>query len=143
MKTKHFLKEMDHERIQAAIERTEERTSSDIVVYITHKPAPDPLAAATEIFARRHQAGKAQDDSLLLFFSPPSRTYAVVGGRALHEKFGQDWWDEISGILRAHFRTRYFCEGIESAIKFARKALWEHFPADRADRTGQADIIEE
>ena len=56
---------------------------------------------------------------------------------------GQEWWEEMAGMMRTHFRTRYYSEGIESAVNFAGEALRYHFPADDVDRTGQADIVEE
>ncbi len=143
MTTKHFLNHLEHERIHRAIQRAESGTSADIVVYITRKKAPDALAAAHEVFTRRHLDKAANDNSLLIFLSPPSRTFAVVGGKALHEAVGQDWWEELAGLLRAHFRTRYYSEGLVNAVNFAGEALRCYFPADKVDRSGQADIVEE
>jgi uncharacterized membrane protein len=141
--TKHFLNHLEHERIQRAIQRAEAGTSGDIVVFITHKKAPDPVAAAQEVFTRRHLNKAANDNSLLIFLSPPSRTFAVVGGKALHDAVGQDWWEELAGMLRTHFRTRYYSEGLAQAIDCAGEAFRAHFPADKVDRTGQSDIVEE
>ncbi len=143
MTTKHFLNHLEHERIHRAIQRVEKDTSADIVVYITRRKAPDALAAAHEVFTRRHLDKAAKDNSLLIFLSPPSRTFAVVGGKALHDAVGQDWWEELAGLLRTHFRTRYYSEGLVNAINFAGEALRHHFPAQQVDRTGQQDIIEE
>ena len=63
MTTHHFLTHLEHERIHAAIKRAEKGTSGDIVVFITHKKAPDALAAAQEVFQRRHHKGLAKDNS--------------------------------------------------------------------------------
>ncbi len=143
MTTHHFLTHLEHERIHAAIKRAEAGTSGDIVVFITHKKAPDALAAAHEKFKRLRLHKATNDNSLLIFLSPPSRTFAVVGGQALHDAVGQDWWEELAGLMRTHFRTRYYSEGLVSAIKFAGEALQYYFPADQVDRTGQTDIVEE
>lgn len=144
MKTTKFLSTLEHERIKKAIERAEQHTAADIIVYITHKEAPDALAAAKEIFTARKLDQAEADLSLLIFVSPPSHSFAVVGGKALHEKMGQGWWDEVAGILRTHFRTRYFSEGIETAIQFISRSLRGPFPAEfEADRTGQDDLIED
>lgn len=143
MRTYHFLNHLEHERIRAAIQRAEKGTSGEIVVYITHKKAPDALATAQEVFKRRYLKRTAKDNTLLIFLSPPSRTFAVVGGQALHDAVGQEWWGKLAGILRTHFRARYYSEGLESAIKFAGEAFRYYFPAKQVDRTGQADIVEE
>ncbi len=143
MKTKHFLSNIEHALVHDAIRKAEAGTSGDIVVYITHKAAPDALAAAQEVFTRRHLEKSAHDNSLLIFLSPLSQTFAVVGGKALHEAVGQAWWDELAGVLRTHFRTSYFTEGLVESIKKAGHALQQHFPADHVDRAGQSDIVEE
>ena len=75
MTTKHFLNHLEHERIQHAIQRAESGTSGDIVVFITRKQTPDALAAAHEVFTRRHLNKAAADNSLLIFVSPVSRTF--------------------------------------------------------------------
>jgi uncharacterized membrane protein len=81
---------------------------------------------------------------LLIFLSPPSRTFAVVGGQALHDAVGQEWWEELAGMMRTHFRTRYYSEGLESAVRFAGEALQYYFPVqEEVDRGSQPDIVEE
>jgi uncharacterized membrane protein len=143
VKTKHFLSKLEHTLVHDAIRKAEAGTSGDIVVYITQKEAPDALAAAQEVFTRRHLEKAAKDNSLLIFLAPVSQTFAVVGGKALHEAVGQAWWDDLAGVLRTHFRTSYFTEGLVESIKKAGHALKNHFPADNVDRAGQSDIIEE
>ena len=143
MKTSHFLSKLEHERIEEAIRKAEDGTSGDIVIFITHKPAPDALAAAHQVFTKRHLEKAIDDNSLLIFLAPTSQTFAVVGGKALHHAVGQAWWDELAGVLRTHFRTAYYSEGLVSAIKLAGDALKQYFPAENVDRTGQSDIVEE
>ena len=143
MKTRHFLNKLEHERIHETIRAAETGTSGDIVVYITHKPAPEALAAAQEVFTRRHLEKTADDNSLLIFLAPTSQTFAVVGGKALHHAVGQAWWDELANTLRTHFRTAYYTEGLVEAIKLAGHALKHHFPADKVDRAGQSNIVED
>ena len=143
MKTRHFLNRLEHDRIQRAITAAEEGTSGDIVVFITHKPAPDALATAQEIFARRHLEQAVDDNSLLIFLAPASQTFAAVGGKALHDRVGQAWWEELAGLLGGHFRDGRFTDGLIAAIERAGVALKAHFPATGVDRSGQADIVEE
>jgi len=143
VKTRHFLDKLEHELINDAIRKAEAGTSGDIVVYITHKAAPDALAAAQQVFTKRHLEKAADDNSLLIFLAPTSQTFAVIGGQALHKAVGQAWWEELAGVLRTHFRTAYYSEGLVAAIKLAGHALKQHFPAENVDRSGQSDIVEE
>jgi uncharacterized membrane protein len=143
VKTRHFLNKLEHDRIHRAIMQAETGTSGTIVVFISHKPAPDALAVAQEAFTRRHLEKAADDNSLLLFLAPASQTFAAVGGKALHDRVGQAWWDGLVALLGSHFRDGNFTEGLVAALERAGQALREHFPAGKVGRTGQPDIVEE
>jgi uncharacterized membrane protein len=144
VKTKHFLNKLEHEQIHRAVVEAEHGTDGNIVVFITHKSAPDALAAAREVLGRRHRKNLAGDKTLLLFLAPQSQTFAAVGGKTLHDRVGQVWWDELVKQLGQHFRDGNFTDGLLTAIRRAGHALREHFPAaGETDRTGQHDIVEE
>ena len=143
MKTKHFLKAVEHARVHAAIQAAESGTSGDIVVYITHKRVTDPLAAANAEFRKLGLETATNKDSFLLFVAPQSQKFAVVGGTALHEKTGQAWWDHLSALLTRHFKEGRYTDGLIAAIEEAGQKLKAHFPAQTTDRTGQHDIVEE
>jgi len=143
MKVRHFLSALEHDRIHQTIQAAEEGTSGDIVVFITHRRIEDPLAAATEKF-RELRPGSAKDDNnLLIFVAPKSQKFAVVGGKDLHEKVGQTWWNELSELLTRRFKQGHFTDGLIAAIDRAGNALRTHFPATATDRTGRSDIVEE
>jgi uncharacterized membrane protein len=108
MKVKHFLSALEHARVHAAIQDSEQGTSGDIVVYITHKRVTDPLTAAQREFRKLGLETAANKDGFLLFVAPASQKFAVVGGTALHDKTGQAWWDHLSALLTRHFKeSRY------------------------------------
>jgi uncharacterized membrane protein len=143
VKTRHFLDELEHARVHDAIRQAETGTSGDIVVCITHKAVPDALAAAQAVFTRRHLQKAVDDNSLLFFLAPKSQTFAVVGGKALHERVGQAWWDDLAKLLHQHFRIGAYTDGLVEAIELAGETLQRHFPAGKVDRTGQSDIVDE
>ena len=143
MKVKHFLSTLEHTRVHGAIQAAETGTSGDIVVYITHKPVTDPLAAANDEFRKLGLETATSKDSFLLFVAPQSQKFAVVGGTALHAKVGQAWWDHLSTLLTRHFKEGRYTDGLIAAIEEAGTKLKHHFPAKTADRTGQQDIVEE
>jgi uncharacterized membrane protein len=143
VKAKHFFNQLEHDRITAAIQAAERGTSGDIVLFITHHAVRDALAAAHTVFTRRHLEKAADDNSLLLFLAPKSQTFAVVGGKALHDRVGQDWWDALIGTLTHHFKQGRFTVGLVAAIEKSGHALQRHFPAQDVDRTGQSDIVED
>ena len=138
-----FIDQIDYERVHAAIKAAEEGNSADIVLYISHRKAPEPLPAAQAVFTKLKLDRAKDDNSLLIFISPKSRTFAAVGGTALHAKVGQAWWDDMVGTLTTHFKQGQFTAGLLAILAHAGEALRHHFPAEGADRAGQADIVEE
>jgi uncharacterized membrane protein len=143
MKIKHFLSTLEHDRLHQAIRAAEEGTSSDIVLYISHRKVTDPLAAASGEFRKlRLDAAKAQN-SLLIFLAPKSQTFAVVGGTALHDKVGQEWWNDFISLLTVAFKDGRYTEGLVASLELAGRALKHHFPDAAPDRSGQKDIVEE
>jgi uncharacterized membrane protein len=143
MKVKHFLSALEHARVHAAIQDSEQGTSGDIVVYITHKRVTDPLTAAQREFRKLGLETAANKDGFLLFVAPASQKFAVVGGTALHDKTGQAWWDHLSALLTRHFKESRYTDGLIAAIEEAGQKLKHHFPAKNTDRAGQQDIVEE
>ena len=143
MKAKHFLSKLEHERITNAIKSAEADTSGDVVLFITHRAVNDALTAAHMIFTRRHLEKAADDDSLLFFIAPKSHTFAVVGGKALHDQVGQAWWDALIALLQRHFKAEDYTGGLVGAIEVAGHALKKHFPANGVNRSGRNDIVED
>jgi uncharacterized membrane protein len=143
MKVKHFLSALEHDRIHQAIRSAEKGASGQIVVFISHRKAEDPLAAANHEFRKLRLETATDKNSLLIFLAPKSQKFAVVGGAALHAKVGQAWWDELIALLTRHFREGRYTDGLAATIEQAGRALQTHFPASAPDRTGQRDIVEE
>ena len=143
MKFKHFLNGLEHQRVHHAIRTAEEGTSGDIVLYITHRAVSDPVTAADKQFRKLRLETATYKNSLLIFLSPKSQKFAIVGGTALHEKLGQTGWDQLVGILTRHFKEGRYTDGLIAAIEEAGRHLKIHFPAIAPDRTGQHDILEE
>jgi uncharacterized membrane protein len=143
MKMKHFLSAVEHKRLHAAIQKAEEGTSGDIVVFLTHKRVPDALAAAHDEFRKLRLEKAAAQNAILFYVAPESQTFAVVGGTALHHKVGQVWWEDMTSLLARHFRAGRFTEGLIAAVERAGAKLQELFPAAHVDRTGERDIVEE
>ncbi len=128
-----------HEAIRAA----EEANSGDIVVFITRRHVSDALAEAKKEFEKLHLQQAVDHNSFLILLAPRSQTFAVIGGTALHEKVGQAWWNALIELLTRHFKAGRYTEGLVAAIDRAGEALKTHFPAEKVDRQGQADILEE
>ena len=142
MKLRHFLDQIEHDHIHRAIQAAEENTAGRIVVYIGHRRVADPLAEARRLFRKLGLESDREKAALLLFVAPKTRKFAVVGGKALHEKLGQAWWDHLAEMIAQDFREGRYTAGLLAAIEEAGRVLQAHFPAAPHSSRGP-DVIEE
>jgi uncharacterized membrane protein len=143
MKTKELFRELDHERITAAIREAEKRTSGEIRVYVSHRKVHDPRHAAAHHFVKLGMDKTKQRNAILIFIAPESQNFAILGDTAVHARCGEAFWESIAGAMRELFRQRKFTEGIIHGIDTAGKLLAQHFPADGKDQHELADPVAE
>jgi uncharacterized membrane protein len=129
MKTKHLFRELDHDRIAAAITEAEKHTSGEIRVYISHRSVDDPRHAAAHEFMKLGMDKTKHRNAVLIFLAPESQNFAILGDVAVHTQCGEAFWEEIAAAMRDFFRQGNFTEGIVHGINVAGKVLAQHFPA--------------
>lgn len=136
-----FVKQLTHERIHAAIQEAEKKSSGEIRVMISHKPAPDPLAAGQAAFLRLQMERTKYRNAVLLFVAPRSRTFAVIGDEAVHAKCGDDFWRQLAGAMTDYFKRGDYTDGLVHGINRAGDLLAEHFPRDTDDKNELSDDV--
>ena len=128
MKTGHFLSQLQHDQIIAAIRGAESRTTSHIRVYISHHRAPDPVAKATRHFRWQRLNRHPGRNAVLIFVAPKSQTFAVVGDQAIHQHLGEAFWTNLTAEMAVHFKAGNFTAALLAAINQAGAELARHFP---------------
>jgi len=129
MRTKEFLGKLEHDRIVKAIKDAEAKTSGQIGVYVQRgKLNGDPLIAAQKKFHRLRMHKTAERNAVLIFVAPRARKFAVIGDQAVHEKFGEAFWQRLVEGMRPHFQNEKFSHALVEAIEETGRALAEHFP---------------
>jgi uncharacterized membrane protein len=142
VKLRHFLDQIEHDHIHRAIQAAEENTAGRIVVYIGHRRVADPLVEARRLFRKLGLESGGDKAGLLLFVAPKTRKFAVLGGKALHEKLGQEWWDRLAEMIAKEFREDRYTAGLLAAIGEAGRVLHAHFSTAPHSSRGP-DVIEE
>jgi uncharacterized membrane protein len=84
MKPRHFLKQLEHDRIVSAIADAEKNTSGQIRVLVSHRKIDDPVAAAGKEFQRLGLQRTPYRNAALIFVAPRSHRFAVIGDQAVH-----------------------------------------------------------
>jgi uncharacterized membrane protein len=138
MKPKAFLKELDHDRIVAAIRDAEARSRGELRVHVAGGDVGDVQQAAAKQFEAFGMTATAERSGVLIYVAPVSRKFAVIGDTGIHERCGPSFWSEVAAAMEADFRAGRFSDGIVNGIARAGEALARHFP--RA--AGGADVNE-
>ena len=143
MRHRRFIGTLAHERIHAAIHGAEQKTSGEIRVMVSHKRAPDPVAAARHAFLRLGMQQTKHRNAVLIFVAPRSRTFAVIGDEAVHARCGDGFWRELADAMTGYFKRGEYTDGILHGISRAGELLSAHFPRDPDDHNELADDVVE
>lgn len=133
---------IDDARVTSAIAAAEARTSGEIRVLLSREKAPDPVATAQLHFDQLGMRKTAARNGVLIYLSPVSRTFAIIGDIGIHEKCGDAFWRLLAAAMEAHFKKGEFTEGLVEGIEHAGKLLAENFPRSPDDRNELPDKIE-
>lgn len=129
MRTKEFLSQLDHDRIVGAIKAAEATTSGQIRVYVQRGEfAGDPVIAAQEKFRKLGMQATHERNGVLIFVLPRARKFAVIGDEGVHQKCGDEFWQQLVERMRTHFQSEHFTDALVEAIEETGKLLARHFP---------------
>ena len=142
MKANQFIQQLREPEIVAAIQAAELKTSGELRVFISHKDAADPVAAAQEEFNRLGMTKTKDRNAVLIYLAPGSRKFAVIGDQGVHARCGDNFWQELARVMATHFRAGEFTTGIVHGLKRAGELLAEHFPRRPEDSNQLSDRVE-
>lgn len=128
MHPKKLIKQLPHDAMVVAIRETEQKTSGQIRVLISHKSVDDPVAAAQKEFERLGMTKSPERNGVLIFVAPRSHKFAVIGDTGVHAKCGDEFWQKLAEAMTSYFRKSEFTEGIVHGVRKAGELLAEHFP---------------
>ena len=142
MRTREFLTKLEHDRIVQAIREAEMKTSGEIRAFIQRgKLKSDPLVAAQRKFHRLDMHKTRERNAVLIFVAPRVHKFAVIGDKAIHEKCGDVFWQQVTENMRTHFQNEKFSHALVEAIKEIGKLLAAHFPRTQANANELPDDV--
>jgi uncharacterized membrane protein len=121
----------EQESIADAIRKAERGTSGRIAVrVILDDDAGDAFKRARDEFRwiglHRHEPGNAA----LVLVAPKARRFAVLGDRALHERVGNAFWDDVVREAQPYFARGQTADGVRYAVGRIGEALHQHFSGE-------------
>ena len=134
MRTHNFIRQLEHDRIVEAIKKAEAKTSGQIRVFLQRgKFEEDALERAQKKFVQLGMQKTAERNAILIFVAPRMQRFAVVGDEGVHQKCGEQFWQELVARMRQHFLREDFTDALLEAVEATGALLAKHFP-----RTGSA-----
>ncbi len=129
MRTHRFVQQLEHDRINRAIKDAEARTSGQIRVFLQRGVfEEDALKRAEQKFIQLGMQKTKERNGVLIFVAPRAQKFAVVGDEGVHQKCGDEFWQQLIEKMRAHFLREDFTEALVEAITAAGDLLARYFP---------------
>lgn len=117
-------------RIDAAIAAATAGTTGHVAVRVVTEKNVDAFERAKSEFASRDLHRAKDRNAALVLVAPRARSFAVLGDRALHERVGEPFWQELVAEMRPYFARDAIADGIVHAIARVGRELHAHFPAE-------------
>jgi uncharacterized membrane protein len=142
-KSTRYFSEEENQRIVAAIQKAEQRTSGEVRIYVEKRCRyVDPVLRALEIFLSLKMTETAQRNGVLIYLAMKDRQLAVYGDEGIHSKVGYTFWNEEVKTMLQHFNKENYVDGIVQIIHDIGEVLVQHFPYDgKTDKNELPDDI--
>lgn len=129
---------IDTDVIEQAIATAEKQTSAELRVVVERKAkrSLSALARANQLFDELKMRETAERNGVLIYLAFKPHLVAVVGDEGIHQKVGDDFWQQVYHAMRDHCRKGDFTVAICSGIMQVQQVLAVHFPI-------QADDVDE
>lgn len=128
-KKKEFFSKEENEKIVESIRSAERSTSGEVRVFIESKcKFIDPFDRALEIFAELKMEKTEYRNAVLLYVALKDRQLAVYADKGIHEKVGDQFWQDVVKKILSHFNKENYADGISQCIKEIGEALQQNFP---------------
>jgi uncharacterized membrane protein len=129
MRTHRFLQELEHARIGNAIKAAEAKTSGQIRVFLQRgRFEEDALERAQKKFIQLGMEKTRERNAVLIFVAPRAQKFAVIGDEGVHQRCGEQFWQDLVARMRQHFLREDFTEALVEAITATGELLAKHFP---------------
>ena len=141
-KQKAFFSKEEEERMVEAIRSAEMQTSGEVRLYVeSHCKMVDPLDRAKELFIQLEMTKTIDRNAVLLYFAIKDRQLAILGDEGIHQRLGQDFWNNEIKTIVADFKQHQIVNGICHMIEDVGNALKLNFPYTSDDKNELSDGI--
>lgn len=128
LKTKPFFSNQEKERIMAAIEEAEKRTSGEIRVHVESGSGKDTIVRAKEVFEKLGMTKTELRNGVLIYLATKERRFAIIGDRGINEVVPANFWEETKEQMSNYFKEGCYADGVCYGIMSVGRHLAAYFP---------------
>jgi uncharacterized membrane protein len=142
-KKKNFFTAEEQQLIIDAIQNAERMTSGEVRVFVESKCSyMDAIDRAAELFFQLEMQKTDDRNAVLLYVAMKDRQLAVFGDEGIHEKVGNEYWNNAVQKMISNFNRENYAAGISEVVKDIGAALTKNFPFNNdADKNELPDDI--
>ncbi len=126
-----------------AIVKAEKMTSGEIRVHLQNKCTGDAFEYGKKIFIKLKMHKTKDRNGVLIILAKDSKKFAILGDIGIHEKVGNDFWNETRDNMLEHFKKDELKEGLITGILSVGKKLKEYFPCEKDDKNELSNNVSE
>ncbi|MEX2604829.1 MAG: TPM domain-containing protein [Gracilimonas sp.] len=127
-----FLSKEQEEDIVEAIQQAEQATSGEVRVHIEKKcKADSPMDRAQEVFAELKMHETEQRNGVIVYIAWKDHKVAIWGDEGIHEKVGQEFWDEELDLILKYFKEGDYQTGLTEVVLQIGQKLKEYYPYEQ------------
>ena len=138
---KEFLTPKESDQVLAAVADAEKASSAEVKLIIARYAWMGIKKKAAILFRKHGLHRTEQHNCVLVLVVTTEREFLVYGDEGIHQKAGQDFWDEVRNSMGAAFAQDRMGEGLACGIRLIGEKLAEHFPRQDNDRDEIADEV--
>jgi uncharacterized membrane protein len=128
-KKKDFFTAEEQQLIIGAIQNAERMTSGEVRVFVESKCSyMDAIDRAAELFFQLEMQKTDDRNAVLLYVAMKDRQLAVFGDEGIHEKVGNEYWNNAVQKMISNFNRENYVAGISEVVKDIGEALTKNFP---------------
>lgn len=125
---------VDIPKIEQAILHLEQQTSAELRVVVERKAKNrDAMRRASQLFEELKMTQTAARNGVLLYLSFKPRLVAVVGDEGIHQKVGDDFWQNVYQVMKSYCQQGEYTQAICQGIAEVEAPLAKHFPIQADD----------
>lgn len=132
---------LDDDKIVAAIELAEMKTSGEIRVHFVKRVKGSVFEHAKKTFEDLGMTKTKERNGILFFIAEQSHQFSILGDIGIHEKVHQSFWDEIRNQMVDQFKNKNMTEGLCRGIQVCGEKLAVYFPRQEDDQNELSNEI--